>query len=87
MSNPELVRIARVKAYQDTLNSSPKHIASILLLSYNPSPIYESKPYENTDHKFEVVNMDTLNAAESLISKGLDPLVLCFADDKLPEDS
>lgn len=85
MSNPELTRIVRVKAYQDTLCSSPKYNGPLpQLLSYNYDSIYEPKPYINSDCKFNVINADTLNVAENLVSKGLNPLVLCFADDNIP---
>jgi len=97
MSNPELIRISRVRTFQDTKLNSPKYrgqgLRSMIYESREPSLRSLSQTLHASILRgtgelgapvVEVLNMDTLEAAESLVLKGLNPLVLCYADDKLP---
>ena len=88
MSNPELVRISRVRAFENTKLYSPEYEGNGLqLMVYEPT----AKTSDNEDFSsdklevnIEVLNMDTLEAAKLLVTSKFNPLVLCYADDRLP---
>ena len=90
MSNPELVRVARVKAYRNTRIIAPAYPAPgpPQRFTYTDSPATE--PARSVETKTEslpevsVLELDTLEAAQQLVELGYDPLVLCHADDHLP---